>query len=920
MKALRYFSRIALSPNVLLVILSCYSFAQILYAQPLQISPQSLDLGLVKVGIREKGELLLSNLKADDLNVEVSLSGEHFSVSAEPLKLQGQEEKSVEIFFVAREPGRYEGELLLTIKTFLKTEKFTVPLLAVAVRPRLRILPDPAQGLDMGALSVGETIQQTITLSNPGQVILTIDGISLVGEEPAFRATTAEGVNLAPGEEIAVQVEFGPKRGGIHENRLVILCGDLIPPRLEIPLKGEGLASAAIFSPLPEVGMAFGDLDLGQTRTLQLTVINHGRADLHIAALEISSGAFTTPLDSAAVIPPGQRLEIPVLFRPRYEGRTSGQLIVHSDDPQNPEVVIPLLGTAQQSPPQIEVLNEEQIDFGNVAIGKTGRDNLLVWNQGGTPFTVGMDLEGEASSEFELETPSLLLQPGEFKKTVLKFTPRETGERRAEMLVETESGHRRITLHGEGKFLELTPTTLDFDRVVVGKLASIQTEILNYGNTDFTITNVTSGHPKVFAVKSQVSPTNKFILPAEGLRPLPLSVTFFPSARGVFTGVLQLQGYWDEDFETREILLNGTGIAADLELHPSGEFEFDYVVLGEKQAQTIVATNIGDTDLQVEAHPETPEAYVEPAAFSLHPGQSTTLKLVFTPGSLGKRSSKIRLISNDFKEKALPLQVTGRGGLDNIDLARVVSVLVSRKTQFDTLKVGWNNTPVLLPDETKIDLVFKIPEPLRPALVGRKFSIEWTQLDRNYDEQGGPQKFEVQIQDAGEDRVLAEKLNLRVLEESNKRVRLKISTQNHPGAPIYSISQIFEAGGWKWEFEAKPLVSFLSIRPGRSYRDQEGNLVEGRTERLIGLPGFAFFGWHNTENPSISGVHLTATGNVLEALSTENSIAVSLGLSVSLYKDRFMFGLGWDVYDHRSKERRKSTTDYIMTFKYWGLF
>ncbi len=67
-------------------------------------------------------------------------------------------------------------------------------------------------------------------------------------------------------------------------------------------------------------------------------------------------------------------------------------------------------------------------------------------------------------------------------------------------------------------------------------------------------------------------------------------------------------------------------------------------------------------------------------------------------------------------------------------------------------------------------------------------------------------------------------------------------------------------------------------------------------------------------------MHLTATGNVLEALSTENSIAISVGIAISMYKDRFMFGLGWDVYDHRLKAKRKGTQDYIMTFKYWGLF
>jgi len=55
-------------------------------------------------------------------------------------------------------------------------------------------------------------------------------------------------------------------------------------------------------------------------------------------------------------------------------------------------------------------------------------------------------------------------------------------------------------------------------------------------------------------------------------------------------------------------------------------------------------------------------------------------------------------------------------------------------------------------------------------------------------------------------------------------------------------------------------------------------------------------------------------------LSTENSIAVSVGLAVSLYKDRFLFGFGWDVYDSRPRAKSKGTQDYIMTFKYSALF
>ena len=161
---------------------------------------------------------------------------------------------------------------------------------------------------------------------------------------------------------------------------------------------------------------------------------------------------------------------------------------------------------------------------------------------------------------------------------------------------------------------------------------------------------------------------------------------------------------------------------------------------------------------------------------------------------------------------------------------------------------------------------------------------------------------------------------MQLSEENNRRVRLRITTHSYPGAPPQSVSQLLEAGGWKWEFEAKPLVSFLTIRPGRDYTDADGNAIPGQTERLIGLPGLAFAGWHNVDSPSISGIHFTAIGNVLEALSTGNSLAISLGVAISFYKDQFLFGFGWDIYDSRPQAKKKGSQDYIMTFKYSGLF
>ena len=501
----------------------------------------------------------------------------------------------------------------------------------------------------------------------------------------------------------------------------------------------------------------------------------------------------------------------------------------------------------------------------------------------------------------------------------LSFSPKESGPRQAVLHIEAEAERQTVRLQGVGQFFALSPTTVDFGRVAVGESSSQVVEIANAGNADFEIHQLRSTSTE-FTAHTPIDADSKFLLPAHGQRTLPLHVAFSPSARGAIAGTLRLDGLGANEMMTLDILLKGNGVAAEIELNPAGVVDFGYVVLGEQTERTFVATNVGDTVLQVEAHPQSKEAHVEPAQFALAPGESARLTLFFAPDALGERLGRVLLVSNDVKDRARPLEYKGHGALADIHLAQIVEVLGSRGEKIQPLAVGWNDVPVVQKDGTKVDVAFAIPDSLRRALIGRELVVEWTRLDENYASKGSTQKKKVTIYESSGGRVLAEDLNLQLSEEDNRRVRLKITTHSYPGAPPQSVSQLLEAGGWKWEFEAKPLVSFLTIRPGRNYKDADGNPVQGNTERLIGLPGLAFAGWHNVDNPLISGIHFTAIGNVLEALSTGNSLAISLGVAISFYKDQFLFGFGWDIYDSRPRVKEKGSQDYIMTFKYSGLF
>ena len=883
-------------------------------AQPLAVTPSALDLGVVGVGVGARASVSVENLQDDALEVIVGISGDGFSALSDTLRLDGKGVSSVEVRFSAPAAGEYAGELTLQVAALFKDQRLVVPLQAVAIVPTIVLLP--TEGLDFGAVPVGQVATAAVIVKNTGTAPVA-GRMDIADPQGPFSVEGDAAPWPVPGGETRIDVAFAPTHAGPVAAEFAIASPDF--GDWSIPLRGSGLVPQAAFSPLPQVGLDFGAVEVGQHLTRRVTVLNRGQAELYLENAAIEGAAFTLGAgDSSATIAPQGRLDLSAAFVPQSEGEQSGILRLHTSDPQAAIVAIPLAGRGQVSPPRIELINDD-IDFGSVPIGGTARGHLLLWNRGGQPGVVEVSVAADEGAEFGLEQPSVLVQPKASAQVALNFSPKEAGARQAALHIEAGAKRQTVRLQGVGQFFALSPATMDFGRVAVGESSSQVVEIANVGNADFEIHQLRSTSTE-FTAHTPIDADSKFLLPAHSQRTLPLHVAFNPSARGAISGTLRLDGLGAHEMMTLDILLKGNGVAAEIELNPAGVVDFGYVVLGEQAERTLVATNVGDTVLQVEAHPQSKEAHVAPTQFALAPGESVRLKLFFAPNALGERRGRILLVSNDVKDRARPLEYKGHGVLADIHLAQLVEVLVSRGEKTQPLAVGWNNVPVVQKDDTKVDVAFAISDSLRRALIGRELVVEWTRLDENYAPKGSSQKRKVTIYESSGERVLVEDLNLRLSEEDNRRVRLKITTHSYPGAPPQSVSQLLEAGGWKWEFEAKPLVSFLTIRPGRAYTDADGNAVQGKTERLIGLPGLAFAGWHNVDNPLISGIHFTAIGNVLEALSTENSLAISLGVAVSFYKDQFLFGFGWDIYDNRPRVKKNGSQDYIMTFKYSGLF
>ena len=551
--------------------------------EQVSVRPDSIDLGVVPVGLRVESKITLVNNADETLEVRLS-ANEPLSLPVESLILEEGSEREIAVAFTAGKPGPYRSEIAVEVEKLFGSEGIAVAVTATAARPGL--LPDPP-AIEFDSVAVGVTARRTLRLNNSGPVPLQIDSIYLAGGTVPFAVLPPDRLSLEPGASGEVTLEFTPPTDGRQVDRLIVISPEMVPDRVEVAVSGSGLAAAAVVSPLPEVGLDFGRLETDRRSSAAVTVLNHGRVPLEVSVLELTGESFSVSsvTDTLTLVPDG-RGDIEVDYRPAFPGLSTGSLSLATSDPERPRISLPLKGTAFVSPPEIVVVGEEAIDMGRVAVGRTSRQPLLIWNRGGSAFAVAAEVKGEGE-EFRAESSSYLLQPGESASVGLSFSPQATGLREALLEIGTEKGPTVLSLTGTGGYLELSPTTAEFGRVPVGEASNSVIDLTNVGNADFTVTRVLSTSPD-FTVYTQVSADGEYGLPANSLRSLPVKVTFTPTLRGPRSGTLRLEGFWEEGSESFDILLNGTGIAAEIELHPSGPIDFGYVVVGDTGTRTLV--------------------------------------------------------------------------------------------------------------------------------------------------------------------------------------------------------------------------------------------------------------------------------------------------------------------------------------------
>lgn len=118
---------------------------------------------------------------------------------------------------------------------------------------------------------------------------------------------------------------------------------------------------------LSDDSIDLGEVIIGESASHVLAVINAGQADLDIESIEVVDGGSDYSLELGEMtVEPGLATEVGITLIPTTLGDLSRDLLIVSDDPDEPEKLVPITALAVDIPePDID-LSTLEVDFGAV--------------------------------------------------------------------------------------------------------------------------------------------------------------------------------------------------------------------------------------------------------------------------------------------------------------------------------------------------------------------------------------------------------------------------------------------------------------------------------------------------------------------------------------------------------------------------
>jgi hypothetical protein len=193
---------------------------------------------------------------------------------------------------------------------------------------------------DFGTIAQGKKVDHIFVLKNNGDSLLTIGQVST-----SCGCTVADvsSRSVAPGKSSEIHATFNSKNffGNISKN-VMVQTNDPGRPVYTMTLKGTVIEEIEV-SPRQ---MNLGNIKIGGRKEAELKIENRGKQPLVITSLKSTTPRVTVKLKKTT-IKPGGKTGLSIAVSPRKDDQfISGYIIVKTNCPEKPEIIIPLYASA----------------------------------------------------------------------------------------------------------------------------------------------------------------------------------------------------------------------------------------------------------------------------------------------------------------------------------------------------------------------------------------------------------------------------------------------------------------------------------------------------------------------------------------------------------------------------------------------
>jgi hypothetical protein len=280
--------------------------------------------------------------------------------------------------------------------------------------------------------------------------------------------------------------------------------GILPAVNLDTALGGNPPAGATPRLQVDPPSLDFGNVIVGQSKVLALSIRNGGTATLTVNSIASSSGRYNVEGALPVTIAPGSTQQVQVRFTPApaTSGPQTGTLTVSSNDSLTGPVTISLTGIGATSEvPRVRIdVTPSTLDYGEVTSGQTKDLALQIRNLGTDPLVV--TAATLSNSRFQLVSASfpLTVTPSGLAILQIRFAPATAGLQAGTLTIASNDSANpsvNVALRGVGSGTAASPrivvsaSSLEFGPVRTGQLAELTFEIRNTGVAPLVIQAMT---------------------------------------------------------------------------------------------------------------------------------------------------------------------------------------------------------------------------------------------------------------------------------------------------------------------------------------------------------------------------------------------------------------------------------------------